>query len=156
MNVLYNIAKYHGFVFYFSEAAQLPNVAFRASLSSSTVVSSGTDLISQDVRINHGNGYDLTTGHFTAPVTGTYVVTVQVCPYGGKAIEVNLVVEGSVQTEARYYEKDTTICFTTTDVMLLQKDNDVWVKCGRSTSSSTTLHQDSHRQTFFAAVLVNL
>ncbi|VDI28426.1 Hypothetical predicted protein [Mytilus galloprovincialis] len=37
-------------------------------------------LIFPTIIVNHGDGYDNTTGVFTAPISGMYLFTVQICP----------------------------------------------------------------------------
>lgn len=80
-----------------SERVVTPHIVFSAMLGSSHLtVSVGQTLVFPTVLSNEGGGYDPSTGTFTAPVNGTYIFSVTLCPVHGKALTYNVIVDGAV------------------------------------------------------------
>uniref|UniRef100_K1QJZ2 Caprin-2 n=1 Tax=Magallana gigas TaxID=29159 RepID=K1QJZ2_MAGGI len=106
-------------------------IGFTATISStSTTWNSGT-LVFDVVITNVGNGYNPSTGVFTAPTAGEYVFFVNVQSFGTQSIYVDVVLNGvtKVRTMAynggssEYYEAGPNLV-----VLTLQKGDRVWVK----------------------------
>ncbi|OWF49936.1 Complement C1q-like protein 4 [Mizuhopecten yessoensis] len=65
--------------------AELSNVGFSASLSTTTALGDSQIVVFDTVVTNDGNGYDTRHGHFTAPVAGLYAFSVTVMCYGDES-----------------------------------------------------------------------
>nr|QBA18393.1 VIgL family C1q-related protein 5 [Littorina littorea] len=79
-------------------------VSFRVSHLNNTTPTHDEVLIYTWVHNNHGNGYNSSTGKFTAPFTGIYCFLSTLCGIGsgsGGGIAVHLVVDGAAELYAR-------------------------------------------------------
>lgn len=75
-------------------------MAFHVSGCNKTKTKVGNTLIFQRVNVKTGNGYDMTTGFFTAPVPGTYIFTASVGSEGeGRDVEADIHVNGCQYAE---------------------------------------------------------
>ena len=138
-----------------SEQARHSDIFFRASSSENILVSAGTNIVFPVVSVNHGNGYNPSTGRFTAPEKGTYVFVVQVCPDNRNTMVINIMVDGTVHMWAYVYDNNAKMCFFNSDVIDLNKGTQVWIQCGSGCSSSFGLwHDTTYRQNIFAGYII--
>uniref|UniRef100_A0A8W8JEG7 C1q domain-containing protein n=1 Tax=Magallana gigas TaxID=29159 RepID=A0A8W8JEG7_MAGGI len=106
-------------------------IGFTATVSSYSSTWSRGTLVYDVVITNVGNGYNPSTGVFTAPTAGEYVFFVNVQSYSTQSIYVDVVLNGvtKVRTMAyngggsEYYEAGPNLV-----VLTLQKGDRVWVK----------------------------
>ncbi|XP_052709148.1 uncharacterized protein LOC128183947 [Crassostrea angulata] len=104
-------------------------VGFTATISSASSTWNSATLVFPVVITNVGNGYNPSTGVFTAPTAGEYVFFVNVQSYNTQTIYVDVVLNGvtKVRTMAHggsdYYEAGPNLV-----VLTLQKGDRVWVK----------------------------
>ncbi|XP_062596068.1 complement C1q tumor necrosis factor-related protein 3-like [Saccostrea cucullata] len=94
--------------------------------SSDSSWNSGT-MVFPSVITNEGNGYNPSTGIFTAPIGGTYVFFVNVQSYGSQNIYVDIVLNGSTKVRIMAftgnYDAGPNLV-----VLNIQKGDAVWVK----------------------------
>ena len=113
-----------------------------------------TTLVFPRVTFNHGHGYDNTTGVFTAPEAGTYVLLASVRTYGdaGEYVKLRLVQDGVVkQWVVRYYAQSDDHDASTLQVVLpLAAGSHVWVEAA---SSGNGLHTYPSSTTFSGGLL---
>ncbi|WAR11055.1 C1QT3-like protein, partial [Mya arenaria] len=88
----------------------------------------GQIIVFKDTLSNYGNGYDNNTGIFDAPVSGSYLFTVHLCPVPGFYIVSNLVNDGNIQTTDSNYDKEGSVCNTSEAIVYLEVSSKVWVE----------------------------
>lgn len=80
---------------------------------------------------NVGNGYNPSTGVFTAPTAGEYVFFVNVQSYSTQSIEANVVLNGLTKVRTEAYSGGSSDQYDAGPnlvVLTLQKEDRVWVK----------------------------
>lgn len=114
-------------------------VAFVAKGITNTSPSVGSTLFFTTPVVNHGDGYNSSTGIFKVPVGGIYMFTVQLC------IDLNTFINFEIRSSTTVYSKtehgalaiDDT-CDSVTTVAILKRGEQVWVKClARDTDGNT-------------------
>ena len=120
-------------------------------------VSIGDTILFQEIVQNEGKGYNKNTGIFTAPVTGTYLFTVQVCLYSNKRLSVSIVANGTAITAGHFGEKDWgAICHLTDGQAFVQAEEEVKVLVTYANPGSVIYpDQKDTRWTFFSGVLLH-
>lgn len=104
-------------------------VAFVAKVVSDASPSAGNTLIFTTPVINHGDGYNPSTGVFKAPVRGIYMFSVQLCIDNNAFINYEIRSSTTVYSMTEHGEKDLdNTCSSITTVAVLQPDEEVWVK----------------------------
>nr|XP_034332672.1 uncharacterized protein LOC117691218 [Crassostrea gigas] len=107
---------------------QNQEVAFTASVtSSSTTWNSGT-LIFDVVITNTGNGYNPSTGVFTSPISGTYVFYVSAVEYSAQHLVIDIVLNSVSKVKALCDNSASYQTGTNMVVLELQKGDSVWVR----------------------------
>lgn len=108
-------------------------------------------VIFRDITFNEGNGYDKTTGIFTAPVSGTYIFSIQFCTSANDGL--GYVVMSKERELKRGYMKDTDqdSCYSFEAVDILGKGDRVWI----AYKDPSVLIEDNYRSNYFSGVLVN-
>ena len=103
-------------------------VAFTAGITSSSDSWSGDILVFPHVITNKGQGYDNSTGKFTAPRDGTYIFTLTAVSYNDNVINLDIVHDGvrKVRTDSTGFSRYQT--GTNLVVLELYRGNAVWVK----------------------------
>ncbi|XP_062611834.1 complement C1q-like protein 2 [Saccostrea cucullata] len=76
-------------------------IGFTAGLRSSNSGWSSNKLVFTEEIYNHGDGYDFSSGIFTAPASGVYVFYVTLTSYEDSNIFVDIVVNGASKVRAR-------------------------------------------------------
>lgn len=126
-------------------------IGFTASVSTKdTSWNSGT-LVFPVIITNVGNGYNRSTGLFTAPIAGEYVFFVNVQSYITNTIYVDIVLNGlsKVRTMAYSDGNDRYEAGPNLAVLTLQKEDSVWVRY----RSGQGYHSDGHLTTFSGFLL---
>eukprot|EP00105_Crassostrea_gigas_P008401 XP_011422961.1 PREDICTED: uncharacterized protein LOC105325203 [Crassostrea gigas] len=110
-----------------NNCASKMRVGFTVGITSSSSSWAGNILVFPHVVTNNGNGYNPSSGKFTAPTDGTYVFFVTVNAYGSNYIYLNIVLNGS--SKVRTMSHNTASYMTGTNMAVLQlfKGNYVWV-----------------------------
>ena len=104
-----------------------------------------------DVSLNIGNGYNPSTGKFTAPVDGIYQISFSYLQQHGYATHVQLIKDGTVYTDLHANHKNYDQ-LSKTVLIQLKKSQTVWVRLVKS--SSYAVHGGS-RYTTFAGYLIS-
>lgn len=120
---------------------------------SKTTILKNTDRVKYDVEIsNIGGAYDLKNGHFTALVSGIYLIQVQLCLGDSEQwMDLNIIKDGAVI--GRVFSGDKTFHSCGSEILNvhLKQGDKVWVV--REAGPSTSLNQD-HGWNSFKAVLL--
>ena len=122
---------------------------------SSTTITVGKALVFTEVIANAGDGYDNCTGHFSAPVPGTYMFTAQLCTPSTGAAHVYMVANGT-KVESTYHRGITAAgeCVTLTGVSVLDEGETARVEGSFTTTNA--LKENVHRWNTFSGFLINI
>lgn len=126
------------------------SVGFTVGVTGSASTWSGNILVFPHVVANNGNGYNPSTGKFTAPTDGTYVFFVTVNVYGGNYIYLDIVLNGSSKVRTMSHNTAQYMTGTNMAVLQLYTGNSVWV----SRYSGTGYYSDSVPITTFSGFLL--
>lgn len=142
-------------LFSFTDRVKPPMIAFSAYNPIDKSLDTNQILILQTVRLNEGDGYDNVLGTFTAPVTGLYLFTAHVCNYSGRGVYYDIVLEYTTIARSTQFNSAQYDCSSVSAITMVTADQRVWVTC-TSGNSNNQLYEDSHRQTSFAGVLLQI
>ena len=92
-------------------------------------VDNGTVFVYTTTTINEGNGYNSTSGIFTAPLGGFYSFSVQICSPTSRDGAFGIFVNGINIKPSPYGNDGTILCLTTDAVAILKKGDRVWTQC---------------------------
>uniref|UniRef100_K1RN94 Complement C1q-like protein 2 n=1 Tax=Magallana gigas TaxID=29159 RepID=K1RN94_MAGGI len=126
------------------------SVSFTVGLTSSSSSWNGNILVFPHVVTNNGNGYNPSTGKFTAPTDGTYVFFVTVNTYGSNYIYLDIVLNGLQKVRTMSHNSANYMTGTNMAVLQLYTGNSVWV----SRSSGQSYYTDSVPITTFSGFLL--
>ncbi|XP_060606791.1 heavy metal-binding protein HIP-like isoform X1 [Ruditapes philippinarum] len=129
----------------------LPIVGFNARLSSTKTVSQGDKVVFEIVMINKGEGYDNSTGIFTAPYTGLYFFSVHVCSGTGSYVSYAIYQDGSQLTRSSQYDNYVYSCSSVSTIAIVNKDEQVWVQI----EETSLFFTDVIRSNTFSGYLLN-
>jgi hypothetical protein len=104
-----------------------------------------------NVVLNKGNGYNDVNGRFTAPESGLYQFMVHVCNLSGKDVVTAIVHDRTVISNSVQYQPSGNSCSTVTALCMVEKGQDVFVKC----TYPTWFKNDVHRRSTFSGVLLH-
>ncbi|VDI52053.1 Hypothetical predicted protein [Mytilus galloprovincialis] len=128
---------------------QKNTVAFSAYTTHSQVIYSNTNIKFEKVWTNIGNGYNPSTGIFTAPRQGVYQITAVVLSVSGKQLYLHLK-HNNEYTAGRLVYGDGYKTGTFDVVLNLQKGDTISVVC----KSSTSVYSDSDKYNTFSGHLI--
>ena len=104
-----------------------------------------------DVSLNIGNGYNPSTGKFTAPVDGIYQISYSYLQQNGVSSYVQLIKDGAVYSEVHANHKSHDQ-LSKTVLVQLKKGQAVWIRLYNSSSYAVN---GSGRYTTFAGYLIS-
>ncbi|XP_060596086.1 collagen alpha-2(VIII) chain-like, partial [Ruditapes philippinarum] len=138
----------------FARLNEAPNVAFSVSHLTDTGPSPGEIMKYKTVLLNAGNGYNPSTGIFTAPVGGTYSFNVQMCLHPG-TYSYYVIKVGSKTVSAQYgYDASYYDCFPSHALAVVQKNEQVTVQWTTSSYSSGRIYEYNSYTNSFSGVLL--
>nr|XP_034302812.1 uncharacterized protein LOC105336353 [Crassostrea gigas] len=110
-----------------NNCASKRSVSFTVGVTSSSSTWSGDILVFPHVVTNNGNGYNPSTGKFTAPTDGTYVFFVTVNSYSANTVYLDIVLNGSKKVRTMSHNTANYMTGTNMAVLQLYTGNSVWV-----------------------------
>ncbi|KAL4222772.1 hypothetical protein ACF0H5_018812 [Mactra antiquata] len=131
------------------------NIIFQARTLNDLTLDTNQTLIFTNVIQNVGQGYNSSTGKFTAPVSGAYIFTFQFCVYSYNHIYYAFVVDNVVHTSGHGYDQNDNPCSTADALMTLNAGQSVWIKAtdtSRLLEYSSSVHHDWN---IFSGLLVH-
>lgn len=106
------------------------------------------------ILLNKGNGYDKNTGIFTAPVNGTYIFSVQLCPSINQRLTYRLLVDGETQNLLHLQGDGGHSCLNSDTNVILNLNQRVWIKIVPYGGDCNLDNDENHRWNSFAGTLV--
>ena len=100
---------------------------------------------------NVGDAFDINSGHFAAPVDGTYLFTVSMCTFTAVWAHFEIVQNGKHLTTGTVGDPHWGECGSATAVTYLTRGSHVWVETGRTIRGETITMAARH--TFTGALL---
>ncbi|KAH3805375.1 hypothetical protein DPMN_133678 [Dreissena polymorpha] len=142
------------YICFISDQLKVPTIYFRARITASfTDLSGGQDVVFPTVEVNEGQGYDPSTGKFTASIPGMYLFTVQYCVNYNNYVRLELVHGGKTLQRSTHYDAPGAYpCVTMQASALVAMRDMVWVR----TTDSSKLYADSFRYNSFAGTLIHV
>ena len=107
--------------------AQETREGFTVGVTSSSSTWAGDILVFPHVITNNGNGYDPSTGKFTASKKGTYVFFVTVNTYSNNYIYLDIVHNGASKVRTLSHNTASYLTGSNMAVLELNKGDTVWV-----------------------------
>ena len=153
-----NKDNYMYFIFIIAETYSTPTVLFTAKYLTTNHYSPGDVFVFPNIVSNIGEGYNQSSGYFTAPYTGVYIFTTTICSQRGKHVFAELIA-ANIKLEAIYtYNGDGNgACVSFSGVAKLSKGERAWVRGGGNTAYSGALHSGgSYRWPTFSGMLVHV
>lgn len=136
------------------EPSKTPTISFNAREAADTSPNKNQVIVFQSVIHNFGNAYDVTAGIFTAPVTGLYLFSVQICTYYSNHGRFQAVVDRSANVILAIQEYDSSHHTSTSNTVsqYLTEGQRVWVQ---ASYGSTNLFEDAECWNQFSGCLVH-
>ena len=145
------------FVFVISETYSTPTVIFTSKNLAGKDYKTGDVFKFTTIVSNIGDGYDSSTGNFTAPFTGVYMFTATLCAYSKKSMYAHLIAAGTTLAVTRHYNADAHgTCTSISGVAKLSKGETARVQAGGHGSYPGALYSDDVRWPSFSGMLVHL
>ncbi|KAH3805372.1 hypothetical protein DPMN_133675 [Dreissena polymorpha] len=133
----------------------VPTIYFRARITAQiTVLSSGQDVVFPTVDVNEGQGYNPSTGKFTASIPGMYLFSVQYCVYTSLNYVYLEIVHGdkALQRSTHYDNTGSAPCVTMQVSAAVAMGDMVWVRA----TGSSSLYANTQRYSSFAGTLIHV
>lgn len=130
-----------------------PIAAFKASGISVSTPAVGDILIFPNLLFNHRDVYDNSTGIFTAPLSGLYLFTVQICSTKQKYVTFEIIVNG--MKLAQGFANRSTLdypCVSADAFAVMDVGQTAYV---RLVSRDGPIYDDAHRFVSFSGALLN-
>nr|XP_011438924.2 uncharacterized protein LOC109617055 [Crassostrea gigas] len=110
-----------------NSCASKTSVSFTVGVTSSSSSWNGNILVFPHVVTNNGNGYNPSTGKFTAPTDGTYVFFVTVNAFSSNSLYLDIVHNGSRKVRTMSHSSASYQTGTNMAVLALYKGDSVWI-----------------------------
>lgn len=132
-------------------------ILFYAHDPADTTPSAGDTLIFRNVLTNAGNGYDKSTGVFTAPESGAYVFSLQLCVDIGNSIYYEIRKGEEIISKGRAYNSTSSVCIAYVAFADLYAGDNVRAVCSYvpSKTKNVITESETHHHSSFSGVLVN-
>ncbi|XP_045206588.2 complement C1q tumor necrosis factor-related protein 2-like [Mercenaria mercenaria] len=128
-----------------------PVIAFSAHNPTRSSLSIGQTFVFGSVALNEGNGYNSSSGEFTAPAGGLYQFSVHVCNGGGKHVASAIVHDDTYVAYSVQYQPSGSSCSSVNALLMMTPGQKVLVKC----TYSTWFTEDQYRRATFMGVLIH-
>lgn len=116
----------------------------------------GKTLIFPNLIVNFDDGYDNTTGVFTAPYSGMYLLTVQLCPEMNDSIHAFIKVgNGKILADLNFRNNvgEHGPCVSSNGVDFLTKGDKAWVFCTHANSNGDVIYIGGHGNSFSGTLI---
>ncbi|WAR29954.1 hypothetical protein MAR_003522 [Mya arenaria] len=134
------------------EKTVLPLVFFNSKNVADTSIKTGHTIVFTETLVNDGNGYDNTTGIFTTPVDGTYLVSLHMCVKNKQNLYYGLVIDGKDTLRGEMYEYRAYSCNSVQQLLTLKVGKRVWIQVY---VKDVDLLQSGSHWNMFSALLLN-
>ncbi|WAR16136.1 hypothetical protein MAR_030730 [Mya arenaria] len=131
------------------------SVYFHAHSPQTSTLSTGEVIVYERVKTNEGNGYNATTGTFTAPAQGLYLFIMQKCSPPNKYSYLQIMKEGSGLLTSAHYDEDNHSCSSSQAFVQLDFGETVWIHCSRG-GPNAQLYEDSNHWNSFGGALFHI
>ncbi|XP_052761790.1 uncharacterized protein LOC128204414 [Mya arenaria] len=131
-----------------------PLVYFHARSPQRTALSTGEVIVYKTIDTNQGNGYSSTSGKFTAPVRGLFLLLMHTCITLQNFDFLQIVKEGSVLTGTSNYDQNYHTCSSSQVIVQLDGGETIWVQCSNG-GSDRQLYDHAHYWNSFGGVLIH-
>ncbi|XP_045184238.2 cerebellin-3-like [Mercenaria mercenaria] len=128
-----------------------PIIAFNAYLNTSGSYPVGQIVVFPHVILNEGDGYNSTTGYFTAPVAGLYHFTAHVCNLHDQYMVFSIVKGNTTIALSAVYENSSVTCGSVSAPTPMEVGEKV---CVQSPYADSSLFTNLYRWPSFMGVLV--
>ncbi|XP_052216578.1 uncharacterized protein LOC127834604 [Dreissena polymorpha] len=132
---------------------KVPTIYYRARITSTTTIQSNQAVIFPTVEVNEGQGYDPSTGKFTASIHGIYLFSVQYCNQHKANVFLEIVHQSKIIQRSSYYEHSGHYpCVTMQASTFVAMAEEVLVRA----FSTSVLFTDSNKYNSFSGTLIHV
>ncbi|WAR16754.1 HIP-like protein [Mya arenaria] len=117
-----------------------------------TTIKAGHTIVFTETLVNDGNAYDNTTGIFTAPEDGIYLVSLHMCVKNKQNLYYGLVIDGKESLRGEMYEYRAVTCNSVQQLLTIKAGNRVWIQVY---VKDVVLLQSANHWNMFSAFLLN-
>ncbi|XP_052765439.1 heavy metal-binding protein HIP-like [Mya arenaria] len=134
------------------EKSFLPFIFFNSKNVADTTIKAGHTIVFTETLVNDGNAYDNTTGIFTAPEDGIYLVSLHMCVKNKQNLYYGLVIDGKESLRGEMYEYRAVTCNSVQQLLTIKAGNRVWIQVY---VKDVVLLQSANHWNMFSAFLLN-